>query len=197
MTIRRSSDKKNETGSSNIAAGRDTPAGSQPTTSSTSITELPEMHAQVEDISSGFVLIPSPAHTVSNKFDQVNSRARDHTADRSNGPLGLTVIHEPVLDRVADIIFVHGLGGSSHGTWTDGHDPQKFWPQKWLPVEPALSQTRILTFGYDSRFSVGAMGIQDWAKSLLFELKFARDSHLQSLGLGKVGYLCQSIRRQS
>ena len=61
---------------------------------------------------------------------------------------GLILVHEP--DRpVADIVFVHGLGGSSHKSWSYGHDPRNFWPD-WLKLEMGLSEARIHTFGYSA-----------------------------------------------
>jgi len=36
-------------------------------------------------------------------------------------------------DRLADIVFVHGLGGGSHSTWTHGEPGQPnyfFWPEE-------------------------------------------------------------------
>lgn len=137
-----------------------------------------------KDVLIGDASIPSTTRKSAKRLNIF--RVASRSAHRTEDPLGLTVLHEPVLYRIADIIFVHGLGGSSRDTWSDGHDPQKFWPQKWLPAEPAIAQARILTFGYESRFPVGATGILDWATSLLFEMKYARDNNLQSLGLGQV-----------
>jgi hypothetical protein len=34
-------------------------------------------------------------------------------------------------DRVADIIFVHGLDGDAFKTWRKGRNPENYWP-KWL-----------------------------------------------------------------
>ena len=48
----------------------------------------------------------------------VRSRSRDRRLE----PQGLHVIHEPKEQRIADIIFVHGLGGSSISTWSKDQD---------------------------------------------------------------------------
>lgn len=47
------------------------------------------------------------------------------------------------------IVLVHGLGGSSIGTWTSRTPGRStFWPRDLLPKD--LPNVRILTFGYDS-----------------------------------------------
>jgi WD40 repeat protein len=89
-----------------------------------------------------------------------------------------------------DIIFVHGLGGHSQNTWSKDHDPSFFWPKLWLPVEPGMENTRILTFGYNANFRGNGAGksissILDFAKELLFEMLFAKDSSGDDLNLGR------------
>ena len=49
------------------------------------------------------------------------------------------------------IIFVHGLRGHRRDTWTK---QGICWPKDLLGIEPALSNVRILSFGYDSRVVV-------------------------------------------
>jgi hypothetical protein len=72
--------------------------------------------------------------------------------------LGLNIVVEPAASnehealRPINIIFVHGLGGSSRGTWTH-QESGKFWPE-WLPNIKGLEHARIMTFGYDA----------DWTK---------------------------------
>ncbi|CAA9958491.1 WD40 repeat-containing protein [Pyrenophora teres f. maculata] len=118
------------------------------------------------------------------------SRTRSNSEHRRMNPLGLTVIHEPEYGRSLDIIFVHGLGGSSHSTWSKNHDPALFWPQLWLPSEPAIGSARILSFGYDadwkSTSSRTVLNITDFAKELLFAMKFTKNENrdLEDLGLG-------------
>ena len=104
---------------------------------------------------------------------------------------GLTVLHQPSANRTADIIFVHGLGGSSRGTWTKSRDLDKFWPLQFLPLEPGISDARILTFGYNSNFRPGAgksqMSMLDFAKDLLYSLKFSQDaSGIEDISIGEV-----------
>ncbi|KAK1764260.1 YVTN repeat-like/Quino protein amine dehydrogenase [Phialemonium atrogriseum] len=112
------------------------------------------------------------------------------TADKD--PLGLKVIHRPSKDRTVDIVFVHGLGGSSRRTWSKDHNLDFFWPLKFLPFEPGISEARISTFGYNSNFRSGSrrnkMSLLDFAKNLLFDLKYAQDDsmgQLEDLGMGE------------
>jgi serine/threonine protein kinase len=108
----------------------------------------------------------------------------------SYDPLGLTVIYQPESQPSLDIIFVHGINGTSRSSWSKDRDPEYFWPGKWLPFEPHISSARIISFGYRSNFAStdGStdIGIADFAKDLLFEMKFARNGASTELELGKV-----------
>ena len=116
--------------------------------------------------------------------------ARERSADRRSDPLGLTVLYTPEGTPTADIIFVHGLGGTSRQTWSYNRDAEHFWPKLWLPKENDICTARILTFGYNAHFlSTGPnsiSGISDFAKSLLFEMKFGKDEGGEDLSVGKV-----------
>ncbi|KAI1339150.1 hypothetical protein F5Y15DRAFT_95240 [Xylariaceae sp. FL0016] len=106
-----------------------------------------------------------------------------------SGPLGLNVIYTPDNGRKADIVFIHGLGGTSRWTWSKDRDPELFWPLTFLPLEPDLCLARILTFGYDA--SVQKTGglttsVLDFAKDLLFDLKYGRDQNSDDLAMGNV-----------
>ena len=86
-------------------------------------------------------------------------------------PLGLNLVHaspNPILD----IIFVHGLGGTSRGTWSWERNPSNFWPP-WLLDDSEFSAARIFTFGYNANFSgqYTSLNILDFAKDLLFSMK--------------------------
>ncbi|KAL5045519.1 hypothetical protein BDW71DRAFT_208334 [Aspergillus fruticulosus] len=110
--------------------------------------------------------------------------------DRRKDPLGLTVIYEPETTPSLDIIFVHGLGGTSRATWAWDRDPQYFWPEKWLPLEPGIRMARILSFGYNASWASAGpapiTSIADFAKDLLFSMKFAKDDNLEELEMGQV-----------
>ncbi|KAI0529825.1 hypothetical protein GGR58DRAFT_525850 [Xylaria digitata] len=120
-----------------------------------------------------------------NPIDQqlVTSRTdikQEHGGDESySGPLGLKVVHRPTTSRRVDIIFVHGLGGSSRKTWSRYGDPNLFWPGRFLPLEPDIKEARVLTFGYNSNFGRGSgkskMSMLDFAKDLLYDMKYAID----------------------
>jgi hypothetical protein len=86
-----------------------------------------------------------------------------------------------------DIIFVHGLGGSSQSSWAWKRDLDCFWPKEWLPMEPELRQARILTFGYNAFFMTQGQdmfNISAFSKQLLMQLKFGT-SGSDALHLGK------------
>lgn len=82
--------------------------------------------------------------------------------------LGLTTLFNPLEETEADIIFIHGLGGGSHSTWSKNGDLSLFWPQAWLPLDAAFKSVRIHTFGYKSNWINDSMlDILDFARSLL------------------------------
>ena len=74
--------------------------------------------------------------------------------DLKKGVLGLSTIYEPEqpVKVVADLVFIHGLGGGSRKTWSYSSDLEYFWPQEWLPREPELAAVRIHTFGYNANW---------------------------------------------
>lgn len=132
----------------------------------------------------------SEQSALSSTLTSFNSReyavAANHTA---NDPLGLNVIHEPDTPRTIDIIFVHGLGGTSKQTWSKNKDPSLFWPKEWLPFEPDISSARILSFGYNAHFAApgkNILNISDFARELLFGMKFGTDEHSKPLNIGGV-----------
>jgi WD40 repeat protein len=86
-----------------------------------------------------------------------------------------------------DIVFVHGLGGHCYRTWSRQEDPSVFWPGSWLPFEPHIDTARILTFGYNSKWRGAQKNIStitDFAKNLLFEMRFAKDANGNDVDLG-------------
>ncbi|TLD06594.1 uncharacterized protein PgNI_08371 [Pyricularia grisea] len=123
-------------------------------------------------------LIPAPSRRPS------EPPAVDH------GPRGLTVVYSPPNDsHRANIVFVHGLGGTSRKTWSKDADPALFWPLQFLPLESDLRRARILTFGYNADFQKpGSVNtsVLDFAKELLFDLKHARDEQGEELDMDKV-----------
>lgn len=90
------------------------------------------------------------------------------TTDDPKGPLGLCTLSEPEGPAIADLVFVHGLGGGSKSTWTKDLDPDLFWPREWLPQDTGFRNVRIHSFGYDSNLDhESVLNIHDFAKSLL------------------------------
>ncbi|KAI1322516.1 NACHT and WD domain protein [Xylariaceae sp. FL0255] len=105
------------------------------------------------------------------------------------GPLGLNVVYTPENGGKADIVFIHGLGGTSRLTWSKNKSPELFWPLTFLPLEPDLCLARILTFGYNANFLRSgnvSTSILDFAKALLFDLKYAKDEAVNDLGMGNM-----------
>ncbi|KAI1204936.1 uncharacterized protein F4807DRAFT_300678 [Annulohypoxylon truncatum] len=116
----------------------------------------------------------------------IGSGSNRRTSSPSPSGLGLHVIHQPEF-ACLDIIFVHGLGGHSQRTWSMNHDPSLFWPKLWLPFEPDIGKARILTFGYNAAWhgaTRSIASITDFAKELLFEMRFSIDEHGADLNIG-------------
>lgn len=87
------------------------------------------------------------------------------------GPLGLSTLFDPGHTAIADLVFVHGLGGGSKSTWTKSGDPALYWPQQWLPQEPDFQDVRIHSFGYNSNWgNESILNVHDFSKSLLGSL---------------------------
>jgi hypothetical protein len=103
---------------------------------------------------------------------------------------GLNVVYEPEGGHKVDIIFVHGLGGTARLTWSWKKDLEYFWPQVFLSHEPDICEARISTFGYNASVFKGGekttISIFDFAKGLLFDLKYATDEKGQKIGVGPV-----------
>lgn len=115
---------------------------------------------------------------------------RSPSPDGRGQNFGLQVLFAPDTAAQADIIFVHGLGGDRQKTWSKRYDLSFFWPRLWLPMERDINTTRILTFGYNAGVRGGPAKsiarIVDFAKELLFEMKFGKDEYGEDLNLGRV-----------
>ncbi|KAL1878008.1 hypothetical protein Daus18300_002362 [Diaporthe australafricana] len=106
-----------------------------------------------------------------------------------SGPLGLNVVYTPDNGRKVDIVFIHGLGGTSKWTWSKHKNSDLFWPLTFLPLEQDLCLARILTFGYNAAFQKTgnvSLSLLDFAKDLLFDLKYGKDPDMDELDMGKV-----------
>ncbi|KEF54926.1 uncharacterized protein A1O9_09369 [Exophiala aquamarina CBS 119918] len=108
-------------------------------------------------------------------------------ANNAPNRLGLDCIHGPSSRPIANIIFVHGLGGHSTKTWSHNHDPDFFWPQLWLPKDPKLARARLFTYGYDSQVLglKSVANITDFAKALLFDMRHKKCNGDYNLRLGE------------
>ncbi|KAI4206395.1 MAG: hypothetical protein LQ346_001104 [Caloplaca aetnensis] len=96
---------------------------------------------------------------------------RDGNAEATpdvKGPLGLNTLYIPTGTTIADLVFVHGLGGGSRSTWTKDGEPSLYWPKEWLPDDPGFQDVRIHSFGYNSNWEKeSSLNVHDFSKSLL------------------------------
>ena len=92
--------------------------------------------------------------------------------DNPKGLLGLNLLYSPSQPLV-DFVFVHGLGGGSRKTWSKTGSVTDYWPQEWLPKDPAFSTVRVHSFGYDSDWIKGkdnCLNVHQFGKLLLGEM---------------------------
>ena len=117
-----------------------------------------------------------------------NSSLRTLSPSRATS-LGLHLVHQPSATSCLDIVFIHGLGGDSRKTWSRDHNPELFWPGLWLPLETELERARIFTFGYNANLRPGEAksiaSITDFAKELLFELRFGKAPEGEKFCIGE------------
>ncbi|KAL6804717.1 hypothetical protein GGI42DRAFT_367697 [Trichoderma sp. SZMC 28013] len=96
---------------------------------------------------------------------------------KNKGSLGLSTLYEPPDGVViAEMIFIHGLGGGSIKTWCDssGPAPPSCWPRDWLPADAEFKHVRIHTFGYEADWrerTPSILSVHDFAQSLLGEIR--------------------------
>ncbi|PPJ56778.1 hypothetical protein CBER1_05969 [Cercospora berteroae] len=118
-----------------------------------------------------------------------SEKRRDRLEGGDADPTGLTVLHEPDHAPIADLVFVHGVGGGSFRSWADSDNlADTLWPMNWLSGETLISSARISTYGYNS--SAGGperlLDISDFAKDLLAKLRFSQGREGRSLNVGGV-----------
>ncbi|KAK2873829.1 hypothetical protein FQN49_002033 [Arthroderma sp. PD_2] len=92
---------------------------------------------------------------------------------------GLTELYQTANPAV-DIVFVHGLNGTSYYTWAT-KKPEVFWPSDLLPQALHGLQVRILTYGYDANVTAFAGGtskdkLHNHAEHLVSKLFALRNS---------------------
>lgn len=90
---------------------------------------------------------------------------------------GLTEVHRPEGAEV-DVVFVHGLNGHPHNTWTS-EASKIFWPARLLPPILEEARTRIVVYGYDADVTsftdgVSTDKIHNHAEHLVAELSANR-----------------------
>lgn len=72
---------------------------------------------------------------------------------------GLSEVHpRTTVPASVDIIFVHGLNGDPHRTWTSEHT-KIFWPAQLLPPLLEEENARVLVYGYDSEVTSFTDGV--------------------------------------
>lgn len=140
--------------------------------------------------SSGWSTTSELQHSLTNL--SVAITAQRSTRAKSSGPkdpLGLHVVHTPLGGITANIVFVHGLGGTSRMTWSKNKDSGLFWPRMFLPQEQDIGTARILTFGYNADVKSSgrtSVSVLDFAKDLLYDLRYSKDENADDLNIGSV-----------
>ncbi|KAL9111328.1 MAG: hypothetical protein Q9227_004205 [Pyrenula ochraceoflavens] len=137
----------------------------------------------------------SSSTTTNSDFPGEDRKILD-SQNAASDPLGLQLVSD-VAKRNGDIIFVHGLGGSSWKTWSWNRDVHRFWPI-WLTESDDFASCRIFTFGYNSNWKGGGtnLNISDFAKDLLLQMltfKTEDGSATTALGNAPIIFVAHSM----
>ncbi|RSL76994.1 hypothetical protein CEP51_009454 [Fusarium floridanum] len=138
-----------------------------------SLSELPQKghHSRLKSIP---LVLAQKRHKKSKKDPQYLWRDWEITPNFQ----GITVLfqHADVDQIKMDICAIHGLGGNAVDTWTAKNG--KMWLRDYLPSTGYFSQSRVMTFGYDSDLTSkqSVMTVDSWADSLLQYLGLVRKS---------------------
>ncbi|KAK8034524.1 NACHT and WD domain-containing protein [Apiospora rasikravindrae] len=121
------------------------------------------------------------------------SVSSSNRSKKEEDPLGLSLVHG-TSERSADVIFVHGLGGSSLKTWSWERQPEVFWPA-WIRHEDGLSQLRVFTYGYNANFreSENPLSILDFSKGLLVRMKTYGHGNADHIGVKPIVFVAHSL----
>ncbi|OQE05898.1 hypothetical protein PENVUL_c021G02885 [Penicillium vulpinum] len=108
---------------------------------------------------------------------------------------GLTQIYTPRDNPTIDIVFVHGLNGHPHDSWTS-KTTGCFWPTDLLPDVLASQCPRILTYGYNANvtaFTDGASrdSVVSHAETLASSL--AANRNLRDCSNRPIVFICHSL----
>lgn len=110
--------------------------------------------------------------TQAKKDTQARSDAQAESKREISNRIGPKVLFDGAkeLNLGVDVVFVHGLRGSSHGTWSKG---DICWPRDLLRED--MPNNRIITWGYDSNVAnantyASAESIYGHAETLLGDL---------------------------
>ena len=137
-----------------------------------------------QDPSNTGLRVPSPG----NAFGKRHGPLDQNHAHKD--PQGLTVLHEPEGELLADLVFVHSLGGGSVRSWSDDGRHGTFWPEDWLAREDLIRSARISTYGYSSQIMTSdadrLLDFSDIAKDLLAKLRFSQNHQGRALNIGRV-----------
>ncbi|MCJ1384404.1 hypothetical protein MMC17_007520 [Xylographa soralifera] len=134
-----------------------------------------------------------PERRISNadsRFVQLRSGGsfpKTTTTTSAINPLGLTLVYS-FPNPALDIIFIHGLGGTSTQTWSWDRNPENFW-LPWLQDDTEIARARIFTYGYDANFKGQYITstILDFAKDLLLRMRtFVLDVEQHEIAIGRL-----------
>ncbi|RKL12119.1 hypothetical protein BFJ70_g16308 [Fusarium oxysporum] len=105
----------------------------------------------------------------------ISRKSTKQAPERARNEYGLNTVYQPPesSDVIADLVFVHGLGGGSSTTWCIHGNPESFWPKEWLPRDPDFNGVRVRSFGYNANWSTRAktpLDVRSFGQSLVEEL---------------------------